>query len=106
MKNLSLNIRKVGFGLLVALLAVGFSAFKSSEKSVRLTYYYGNLGSGVYQQISSGQADPDVNCRSTDAHPCMLTSDQNLPDGFAIGSPEAPGDATPVSEKSALWYNP
>ncbi|SDJ32012.1 hypothetical protein SAMN04487898_102257 [Pedobacter sp. ok626] len=36
MKNLSLNIKKIGLGLMVAFLAIGFSAFKIAQESKAL----------------------------------------------------------------------
>lgn len=54
------NLKKLALGLLVAVLAVGFSAFKDTAKNTKLTtIYYGfNDDTGNYELIN-GQPDPN-----------------------------------------------
>lgn len=68
------NLKKVAFGLLIAVLAVGFSAFKDTAKNTKLaTIYYGyNNTTGNYQLIN-GQPDQG-NCLPI-GEQCVVVAD-------------------------------
>lgn len=95
------NLKKMALGLLVAVLAVGFSAFtsKSASKSL-LTYRYANTGT-EYVQIAI-TASPE-NCLSGSDEQCLIESDQNLP---SFGHDEKPNDWQPVPDSDLGIYNP
>lgn len=68
------NFKKMALGLLVAVLAVGFSAFTAKQKETNLsTIYYGyDNQDGMYKLIP-GTPDPN-NC-FPDQHTCVVIAD-------------------------------
>ncbi|UPZ36506.1 hypothetical protein MUB18_20685 [Sphingobacterium sp. PCS056] len=69
------NFKKVALSLLVAGLAVGFSAFRTSDKkadALANTYYI--LSSNTnYQKVSGSQMPNLEGCRETADHPCVIS---------------------------------
>jgi len=69
------NFKKVALSLLVAGLAVGFSAFRTAEKKANAlanTYYILTSNSN-YAKVS-GSERPSLNpCQDTADHPCVIS---------------------------------
>lgn len=81
MKNLFLdlknNAKRLALGLLVVMVAIGFSAFKTSDETAKLTtIYYGyNDQTGNYELITGITGEPDPNkCIEGDEH-CVVVAD-------------------------------
>lgn len=65
------NFQKLAMGMLVAALAIGFSAFKEA-KPFATTYY--QVSPGMY----SSNPGAGVTCRNTSSNPCTLIFDNNI----------------------------
>lgn len=76
------NLKKIAFGLLVAVLAVGFSAFTSAKK-VNYEYWHFKTGSMLNDadQVSAYEAvtDPPQGCDEEENLPCILRVDTDNP---------------------------
>ena len=102
MKSLNLNnTKKLVLGLLVAVLAIGFSAFKSATKVVDPEWVYVQTSEDVYEQITYTSYDED--CSLSSLQPCSFIQDPSDPndhgptkdftalDGISSMSPTSPG---------------
>lgn len=69
------NFKKVALSLLVAGLAVGFSAFRTTEKNADAlaNTFYVLLSSGQYQKVSGSQSPSLDNCQETSKHACIIS---------------------------------
>lgn len=95
MKNLKMAVA----ALVIAAGSIGAFAFtKANDNEVSKkelqTYYYGNNGDGSYRQLSNPSGG---SCTTPNANPCIITSSQNLPDGFDYS--DKPSDAVESSER-------
>ena len=97
------NLKNFAFGLLVAVLAVGFSAF--TPKKVVLQHIYGLSADGqTYQKIASDGQLPSGTCVDEDYPSCYISfSDMDDP------NQDVPANNVPStaerSETDGFWDN-
>lgn len=85
MATIAAKAKKAAFGMTVAALALGFSAFTNqNEEMPQGTKYWGNAGNGIYRVIS-GTPDFD-NCEEPETNDCVLLSvnSEGIPDEFTV----------------------
>ena len=72
------NIKKLALGLLVAVLAFGFSAFKNVKSETKLApFYYGLNEDGTEYRLISDGALPE--CETGPSSPCWVSYSSELP---------------------------
>ncbi len=102
MNRIYSNIKKIALSLLVVGLAIGFSAYTTTEKIVKLdTFYYGHIGGGVYQLI--GNSYNPTACNEATLAPCIYSSEEELPEGFTLGETSEPEDIVKVGSEDAEY---
>lgn len=97
------NFQKLVLGLIIGVMAIGFSAFTNApKKSNYATYYYGySLSLDKYIQISG---TPDNSKCSPDGNRCVVQSTTvNLPE-LTIAQ-AAPLTQTPGSSDDSHYFN-
>lgn len=69
------QFKKVALGLLVAGLAVSFSAFKTAEKKTDAlaNTYYILVSNTEYQRVSGSNRPSLDNCQDNADHPCIIS---------------------------------
>lgn len=90
------NLKNFAFGLLVAVLAVGFSAFKPEAK--KLDYIYQHVD-GLYQKRDAGTVQ---SCNSTSPEVCQITTDIDM--GADFEPQDLPEDWEPYNSSSTGVY--
>lgn len=69
------NFKKVALSLLVAGLAVGFSAFRTSEKKAEAlaNTYYVLTSNDTYQKTTGSEMPSLDRCQDSAEHPCIIS---------------------------------
>ena len=107
MATLSSKIKKAIFGMMMAALTIGFSAFTAARTEGNLaTRHWGNDGDGNYSLIS-GTPNPML-CSQRSEDFCVLQSDdEDIPNEFTLEeATEQEYDVTPLDPNSKALYNP
>lgn len=70
------NLKNFAFGLLVAVLAVGFSAFTNAKRTKAPLWVYVQVDENQYEKIPAGTYDP-INCDDDSDRECSFTQPEN-----------------------------
>lgn len=93
------NIKKLAMGILVAVLAVGFSAFKGESKRVSATYY--QTSSNLYEKLIS----PTGDCTTEEENPCSIFYAVD-PEAAPFSYEERPENGVPSEETQLFVVTP
>lgn len=107
MKTLNLNnAKRLALGLLVAVFAIGFSAFKSSTTKVPAVAYV-QTGIDEYSQIPWSSYN-DTLCENVSEKPCAFVQDEadTNDHGMTLTETEARAIATLQASAEEGIYNP
>ena len=107
MSFISSKIKKAIFGMMMAALTIGFSAFTAERSnSLLAAKHWGNDGNGNYSLIE-GTPNPML-CSGQSSDFCVLQSDdETIPDDFTLEEAAEEGyDVTPLDPNNRGLYNP
>jgi len=101
------NLQKFAVALLVGIMAIGFSAFKSTtSKKMFATQYY-QISPGVYSKTAPPSSEECVE----DQNPCTLQFPNNIPAGqfdtfnynTQLGAVTSVGGSPTPSDTEGVW---
>jgi len=102
------NLQKIAVALLVGIMAIGFSAFKSSPKKNTkfATYYYTLIRTSptTYVYDKFGETAPDLEpCTTGPSNVCVISypSDQ----GQTLNPASLPSGSSNYSSSNGFWDN-
>jgi|GEM_PF-391766 len=107
MKAINSKIKKAIFGMMVAAVTIGFSAFTVVRSNSHLAAkHWGNDGDGNYSLIE-GTPNP-MSCSGQSSDFCVLQSDdETIPDEFTLDEAAEEGyDVTPLDPNNRALYTP
>tara|TARA_R110002033_G_scaffold36621_1_gene75230 strand:- start:5423 stop:5728 length:306 start_codon:yes stop_codon:yes gene_type:complete len=99
------NFQKLAMGMLVAALAIGFSAFTGTTKTEKTTasVFYILTSSNQYQRYTGGGQPSEDGCEDIADHNCVIGFDSDQ--GSTIDANALPSAPTYQSSTKGLWSN-